>query len=305
MAVMATRKVMRWGEGLWSLVAEQHGAVTRRQLLGAGYSAAAIKHRIASGRLHPRWPGVYAVGRPELTQQGEWMAAVLCYGERAVLSHTSAAALWGLLPAHGLIDVSLRDGRWRSRPGITLHRRPTLAAVDATACGGIPVTTPACTLIDIAVSLTRGKLERAINEADRLDLVDPESLRIALDRSPRRPGVGILRRVLDRRTFVLTDSELERRFLSLIRRARLPLPQTGRRLNGFKVDFYWPDAGLVVETDGLRYHRTPAQQARDHLRDQVHVRAGLTCLRFTDAQVRFESRHVQKTLGTVLRRSGG
>lgn len=111
-----------------------------------------------------------------------------------------------------------------------------------------------------------------------------------------------MRRILDRRTFALTDSELERRFLPITRAAGLPLPETGRKLNGFKVDFYWPDLGLVVETDGLRYHRTPAQQARDRMRDQAHTASGLTCLRFTHAQVRFEADHVRATLAAVVRR---
>jgi very-short-patch-repair endonuclease len=114
--------------------------------------------------------------------------------------------------------------------------------------------------------------------------------------------VAALRTTLDRRTFRLTDSQLERRFLPLVREAGLPPPQTGGYLNGFKTDFYWPDLGLVVETDGLRYHRTPAAQARDRRRDQIHARAGLTPLRFTRAQVRFEPDHVRATLTAVARR---
>ena len=99
------------------------------------------------------------------------------------------------------------------------------------------------------------------------------------------PGAAHLRSTLDHRTFTLTDSQLERRFLPLARKADLPLPETQQWVNGFKVDFYWPDLGLVVETDGLTYHRTPAQQAADRLRDQTHTAAGLTPLRFTRAQV--------------------
>src|SRR5206468_7428217 len=113
--------------------------------------------------------------------------------------------------------------------------------------------------------------------------VDPDTLRAALDDMPGRPGVPVLRRVLDRHTFRLTDSELERRFLRIVRAAGLPPPQTGVVVNGFKVDFYWPELGLVVETDGLRYHRTPAQQSRERVRDQAHAAAGLTPLRFTRA----------------------
>ena len=117
-----------------------------------------------------------------------------------------------------------------------------------------------------------------------------------------RPGLTKLRETLDRRTFVLTDSDLERRFLALARKGRLPVPETGRRVNGFKVDFFWPALGLVVETDGLTYHRTPTQQARDRLRDQAHTASGLTPLRFTHAQVRYEPDHVERTVASVVRR---
>jgi len=167
---------------------------------------------------------------------------------------------------------------------------------------GIPVTTPIFTLVDLATRLSREQLEAAVNEADRLDLTDPEELRTALDEIPRRPGIAFLRELLDRRTFTLTDSQLERHFLPLVRRAGLPPPLTGRHVNGFKVDFYWPDLGLVVETDGLRYHRTPAQQTRDRVRDQAHAAAGLAQLRFTHAQIRFEPAYVRETLLAVARR---
>jgi very-short-patch-repair endonuclease len=110
--------------------------------------------------------------------------------------------------------------------------------------------------------------------------------------------------MLDRRTFVLTDSELERRFLPIARAAGLGAPSTGERVNGFRVDFFWAVLGLVVETDGLTYHRTPAQQARDRLRDQAHAAAGLTSLRFTHGQVRYAPGHVRKTLAAVAARLG-
>ena len=141
-----------------------------------------------------------------------------------------------------------------------------------------------------------------MNEADKLDLLDPERLRRALDEMTGQPGVAVLRTLLDRRTFVLTYSELERNFLPVVRRVGLPLPETGLMLNGFEVDFFWPDLGLVIETDGLRYHRTPAQQARDRLRDQAHTAAGLTPLRFTHAQIRFEREYVIETVELVVER---
>jgi very-short-patch-repair endonuclease len=157
-------------------------------------------------------------------------------------------------------------------------------------------------LIDLALRLSIGRLEAAVNEAVKQGLVDPEALRSQLAERAGTPGVAPLRAVLDRRTFRLTDSELERRFLRLIRRAGLPLPDTQQIVNGFRVDFYWPDLGLVVETDGLRYHRTAAQQARDRRRDQAHLAAGLTPLRFTHAQVVHEADHVRATLLAAIER---
>jgi very-short-patch-repair endonuclease len=286
--------------GLWTIAKDQHGVVTRSQLLGLGFSPDAIKHRIAKGRLHPVWRGVYAVGRPQLSRHGVWMAAVLSCGAQAALSHESAAALLGIrADERGQIEVSVPAPADPQRSGILVHRRASLGADDLTRWHGIPVTTPICTLVDLAVRLSADQLEAAVNEADKRDLADPEALRSALDRLGRRPGAAALRKTLDRRTFTLTDSQLERRFLPLVRRAGLPQPETGRRVNGFKIDFYWPELGLVVETDGLRYHRTPAQQARDRLRDQAHAAAGLTPLRFTHAQVALEAPHVQATLAAV------
>jgi very-short-patch-repair endonuclease len=282
------------------LTRDQHGVITRKQLLSLGFSSEAIIHRVATGRLHPVWRGVYAVGRPVLGRKGRWMAAVLSCGPGAALSHESAAAALGIRDQeNGQIEVSVPWSRNPRRPGLMLHRRRRL---DVARRRGIPVTPPDLTLVDLAVRLPTDQLERAVNEADRLDLADPDALRSALDRLGNRPGAGILKRTLDRRTFTLTDSELERRFLPLAVKAGLPRPQTGRRVNGYRVDFYWPDRGLIVETDGLRYHRTPAQQAHDRWRDQAHAAAGLTTLRFTHAQVTGEPEHVLATLAVVAHR---
>jgi very-short-patch-repair endonuclease len=156
------------------------------------------------------------------------------------------------------------------------------------------------TLIDLALRLDRRGIERMINEADKYDLVHPPELRDALEQRQGEPGVACLRHVLDRRTFRLTREELERCFLPLVRLAGLPAPLTGQWVNRFEVDFYWPDLGLVVETDGLRY-RTPAEQARDRLRDQAHTAAGLTQLRFTHEQVRYEPDYVVQILAATVR----
>jgi predicted transcriptional regulator of viral defense system len=230
---------------VWALAAAQHGVVARRQLIGLGLSARAIEHRQAIGRLHRIERGIYAVGRPELSRRGRWMAAVLSCGSKAALSHRSAAALWGFAGERpGRIDISVPFPSPRRRPGIQVHRRPGLSPADVTVEDGIALTRPVLTFIDLARHLETWDLERAINEADRLDVIDPESLLHALDEYTARPGVGALRKLLVSQVFRLTDSELERRFLRLVGQARAPLPETGVRLNGFKVDFFWPELGL-------------------------------------------------------------
>jgi hypothetical protein len=228
------------------------------------------------------------------------MAAVLSCGPGAALSHTTAGAHLGILRARRVVEISTPS--LRRRPGIVVHRRKRLAP-DVTEHLRIPLTNPVCTLVDLATRLPRSELERAVNEADKLNLVGPEELRAAIDQMRRRPGVRMLRHLLDRATFVLTDSELERCFLPLAHSAGLGLPQTGVWLHGHKVDFYFPAFGLVVETDGLRYHRTPAQQVKDRLRDQELTAAGLTILRFTNSQIRHNPTHVRATLTAVAGRT--
>lgn len=232
------------------------------------------------------------------------MAAVLACGKGAALSHRSAAELWGIADevraarARGLVEVSIPAPRCVRRDGIKVDRRSEMSS-DSTRREGIPVTTAARTMTDLGSCLSLPQLEAAINAADRLDLISPPDLRRLIEMRKGRPGVAALRAVLDRHTFALTDSDLERRFLPIARRAGLPLPETGVRLNGFKVDFLWRELGLIVETDGLRYHRTPEQQARDRRRDRAHAAAGLTTLRFTHAEVAHEPHMVERALAEM------
>lgn len=239
------------------------------------------------------------------------MAAVLACGHGgspgrdAFLSHDSAAALFGIgVEAAGCIEASVRADRRLAQPGIRVHRRPHLRVGDVGFYEGIPVTSPAQTLIDLAARHDRMTVERMVDEADRLDLITPPKLRAALVEHGGERGVARLRTWLDRRTFRLTRSRLERFFLPIASRVGLPVPETKVWVNGFEVDFHWPDLRLVVETDSLRHHRTPAQQTRDHRRDQAHVAAGFTSLRFTHEQVRYEPEHVEAVLGDVARRLG-
>ncbi|MGH2938475.1 MAG: DUF559 domain-containing protein [Solirubrobacterales bacterium] len=275
----------------------QHGVVTRSDLEGLGFSEEAIEHRLATGRLHLVSPGVYAVGRPDLTPHGRWMAAVLACGVGAVLSHRSAAELWGIgYEKRGRIDVSIRRKSKITRKGIKVRARPSLGANVVVQRFGIPVTYPIQTLIDLATELKPLRLERAVNEADKLDLVDPETLRSALDGYVGMPGVPTLRTMLDRHTFRLSDSDLEILFRPLAIAAGFPVPLTKHWILGYETDFFFPDHDLIVETDGLRYHRTAAQQARMVKRDQKHVAAGFRVLRFTHWQIAHAADEVTEVL---------
>lgn len=246
--------------------------------------------------------GIYLVGDLELSRAGELTAAVLACGANTALSHQAAGEHFALRPeCRGPIDVTVPATRRVERPGIRVHRR-NLLPHEVTTHKAIPVTAPHCTLVDLATVLTTAQLEAAVNEADKLDLIDPEALRLAIKEMPPRAGKPALARLLDRATFTLTDSELERLFRPIARAAGLPQPLTQQRVCGFRVDFFWPDLGLIVETDGLRYHRTASSQARDRVRDQTFTAAGFTPLRFTRAQVRYERARVQSTLAATAAR---
>jgi very-short-patch-repair endonuclease len=286
----------------WELARSQESVVAGRQLRELGFTRKAIEHRAASGRLHRIWHDIYAVGRPELTQRGWWIAALLACGPESALSGGSAMAYYGIGKEERSIEVSVLFNLHPRCPGIVVHRRRGLEPRHIRFEGPIRVTNQVLTLVDFAASHARDDVEQAVNDADRLDVIDPERLRLLLDDYAGWPGARLLREVLDIRTFTMTDSELERRMRPIAKCVGLSKPLTQHWVNDFKVDFYWPDIGLVVETDGLRYHRTPAQQAKDRIRDQTHTAAGLTPLRFTRWQVRYDANHVEAILGAVAKR---
>jgi very-short-patch-repair endonuclease len=229
------------------------------------------------------------------------MAAVLACGDGAVLSHGSAAALWGIGVERGEVEVAVPSPAPRSPRGVRVRRRPTLRPASRVIRHGIPVTDVVQTLVDLASRLGPKAVERAVSDADIHGYINPPQLRRALADHRGERGVARLRLLLDHRTFRLTRKQLEQRFLPLARQAGLPVPLTKQIINEFEVDFWWPGLKLVVETDGLRYHRTPAEQARDRLRDQTHTAAGLVNLRFTHEQVRYEPDHVLRILAATAR----
>ena len=214
------------------------------------------------------------------------MAAVLASGDSAVASHRSAAVVWGIRRAwHGDVDVTVA-GQSRDKPGVRVHRVRHLDRRDVVRRDGVPVTSPARTLLDLATVLPARDLARALEEAEVQRLVTRRQLAALLDRSRRRAGAGPLRRALARYdTPALTRSEAERQMLELIRAARLPTPRTNTQVNGHEVDLLWPEHRLIVEIDGFTFHSTRTAFERDRARDQELQTAGYRVIRVTWRQI--------------------
>ena len=278
----------------------QHGVVSRGQLRSLGLGARGIDHRVSVGRLRFLHRGVYAAGHAPLAREAVWMAGVLAAGDHAVLSHRSAAALWGLVPTPaGPVDVTTPRKR-HARPGLRLHAG-TVADDERTVHGPIPVTTVPRTLLDLAAVLPRRRLERAVNEAEVLRLADPLPLADLLDRHRGRRGARALRDAAAASTApALTRSELERRFASFIAKFDLPPPSTNATLLGLEVDALWPEQRLVVELDSRTFHDTPRAFEDDRARDRALVAAGYRVVRVTWGQLRDEPAAVARDLGDAL-----
>ena len=224
------------GGTVWAVVRRQHGVISRRQLLEFGLTSKAIKHRLRIGKLRSVARGVYAVGRPELTREGHWMAAILSCGDGAVLSHSSAAALWeiGEEWERG-IEVSIPRTAHLRRSELVLHRRKRLYAPDRAVHHRVPVTSPAMTIVDLACRLCEEDIVRMVNDADKRRLVRVPALRRFAEVHPRQDGVGRIKEILDRRTFRASDSKLEQWFLPIVESIGLPDsvdPAEGQRLQG-------------------------------------------------------------------------
>jgi very-short-patch-repair endonuclease len=265
-----------------------------------------ISDRVAKKRLRLLYRGVYAVGHAELRREGRWLAAVFASGKSAVLSHGDAGAHWGLMPSRGqLIHVSTpsRSGRDPNPKQVRLHRVGTLRAWETTLIDGIPTTTVARTLLDLAPLLRPRAMEDVIAQSARLGLFDLVAARRCLDEHPRQHGAPALRRLLDGLEGMgAADlrSTLEVRFLQLCDDHRLPVPHTNVTLAGFLVDFHWPGTKLVVETDGFTYHSTPSAFEADRARDQTLTLAGYTVVRFTYNQITKEPERCAHHLRRLL-----
>jgi len=288
------------------VAARQQGQVSRAQLLALGLGAEAIKHRLKTGRLIAIRRGVYSMGLAPLTRERRWAAAVLACGHGAVLSHLSAAALWELRPVDPVtIDVSVPRRNARTRDAIRVHR-PRHLGGDVTHCRDIPVTSLPRTLIDLAETVSTRALERALDEAEFLKLLDEEKLRVALERNHRRSGASRVRRALRRHEpgTTRTRTALEEAFYVLVLASGLPQPEVNVALGPLTVDFLWREPGLVVETDGGASHNRAAQREEDSRRDALLTTAGYATLRFTWDQVHDRPEEVLAALEAKLRQLG-
>jgi hypothetical protein len=258
------------------LAARQHGLVTRAQLLALGLGAGAIQHRLDTARLHRIHIGVYALAYHSPSPQTRLMAAVLACGPSAVLSHRSAAQLWGIGPVwRGEVEVTVAGNR--SRRGVHVHRRSTIAD-HATNWQGIPVTTVPQTLIDLGTVLDAQRLSRAVNDACVKRLIDPKELTVLLA-GCTGTGASRVRRTLGQNA--PTRSVLEDRFLAFVDKHALPRPEVNQRIAGHEVDAVWRAQRLIVELDGRAFHDGPAAFERDRERDAHLMAAGYRVLRIT------------------------
>jgi very-short-patch-repair endonuclease len=281
-----------------AIAGRQGGVVARRQLNALGLSASAIDRRLRSGLLHPLYRGVYAVGHRVLGVTGRRWAAVLACGDDAFLADVSAAAAFDLRQSasrsiHVLVG---RNGRVQ-QPGIRLHWRRSIPRDEVTTLDGLPITTPARTLLDLAAGGLRGrKLEAAVDAAERKRLLDFADLHELLARYNGRPGTPSLRAVLARYRAGDTRSELEEIVVELCDRFDLPRPLENCVIEGKVRDFYWPDARLVVEADSYTWHRSPSALDDDRERDVELTLAGYRTLRFTWEQVTRRRRYVANAI---------
>ncbi len=264
------------------LADRQHGVVARWQLLELGVERGAITHRLEAGYLFQIHQGVYAVGRHSLTPRGYWMAAVLAAGPGAVLSHHRAAELHGIRQSNRVkIDVTIPKGHRSDRPTIRIHSS-SLHAEDIATVDGIPVTSVARTILDLAGVLQEEPLLHVVEEADRRETFDLRAVERVMARRPKAKGRAKLRHILaDYRDAPDLRSKLERDFFALVKRAKLPPPLLNTMVAGFLVDVCWPQWRLVVELDGRDFHARRRAFETDRIKDATFQRHGYRILRIT------------------------
>jgi hypothetical protein len=273
------RKRSTAGRRIAAIAGRQHGVVTVEQLRDAGVSETSVRRAVEAGRLHRLHRGVYAVGHRSLSWRGRWLAAVLAAGDGAVLSHTSAVALWEFLrPIQGPVHVTVGAAvRRKQRPGIVVHRSRTLTASDITRRHGIAVTTPSRTISDVRGSIEPYLFRRALRQAELAGY--------------RVPHLSLVKR---------SRSDLELLFLTFCERYGFPRPLVNLRVHGHLVDFFFAEQRVAVETDFWDYHRGSVAFEDDHARDLELRGHGLTTRRYTAEQLEAASDAVAADLREAL-----
>jgi very-short-patch-repair endonuclease len=293
---MATRREIE--RILRELGTAQQGVVARTQLLDRGLSVHAIDGLVRAGRLLVRHPGVYQIGPLPLPRAAEHAAILAGRGE-ARLSHGSAALLRGMVDAHNhvkQVEVTMPRRRRRRLEGVKIHRVRDLREDEVTVLHGIPVTTPARTLLDIAETEAPRLVEQAYATALRKQLVTPGAMREMVDRHPTHRGAPLWRQLLAQQDEpVFTRSAAEEKLLEITRSARLPRPELNASILGYEVDFLWRNGRVVVEVDGYAFHGSGRSFAMDRRRDAELTAAGYRVLRFTWADLH------EHYLSTVVR----
>jgi len=286
----------------------QHWVVSLEQLLALGLSHDTVRRRVLERRLHRIHAGVFAVGRPTLTQKGRWMAAILAGAEGALLSHVTAGACYGTSMATGrAIHITIPRRGGHARGGITFHRPRRIHENDIAIHDGFPITSLPKTLLDICATRPTLEAQRVYERAEKLQLLDMLAIHEILDRRRGHRGAAKLRLLseYDPTAAAQARSELELLFLDLCRRAGIPTPAVNVIVEGFEVDAYWPRAKLVVELDGYEFHAGRAQFERDRLKIATLKRAGIDLVPFTYAQVTRNAAWVEASLHDLLGRSRG
>ena len=276
------------GDRAVSAIAErQRGLITHRQLVSAGLGRGAIGHRIARGRLHPLYRGVYLVGHSLPVALAREQGALLACGGASALSHRSGGVLWRMpVQPPDWVELTLVGRARAQREGIRIYRVAALDPRDIRRHKGLTVTAPARTLLDLAAVIPPPKLEQAVAEALARHLASETALREAMDRAPKRHGTKALRALLDRKAApAWTRSKSERLMLALVRRHRLPEPATNVQLEAWNVDFFWREQRLVVEVDSYGFHSSPASWERDHRKEADLEDSGLRLRRVTYRQL--------------------
>jgi very-short-patch-repair endonuclease len=298
---MGSKPRPRW-VGVAELAARQHGVVSVRQLHRLGHSDRAIAKAVGAGHLHRLHRGVYAVGYLHLSLHGRCLAAVLACGPNALLSHRSAAWLWGLIKAPSIsIHVTGPVSR-APRPPVVLHHSRILVAKDRALEEGIPVTALPRTLLDLAAVLPPEQLRRMLKRAEELNLFDLTPVEALLRRCGGHHGGTRLQRALELyRPPRFTRSDVERKFLELVEGADLPRPMTNFNEAGYELDVYWPDLRFAVELDVFETHGTRESFEADRLRQEDLKLAGIELTRVTGRRLEHEPEQVIDRVGRLLK----